>query len=117
VDQACRVAGDGPLICLLGAVGADDVVELVRARSGPVTDLAVLVDTGSWAEAGATRGRRAVSATSRAELTRQRDEAADLLRAAGWQVAVASAGASVADVWRDLSSPVATGVEQLGAPA
>jgi len=121
VEQACRVAGDGPLICLLGAVGADDVVELVRARSGPVTDLAVLVDTGSWAESGATRGRRAVGATSRAELAAQRDEAADLLRAAGWQVAVAPAGVSVADVWRELSSPtaspVARGAEHLGAPA
>jgi uncharacterized protein (DUF58 family) len=117
VEQACRVAGDGPLICLLGAVGADDVVELVRARSGPVTDVAVLVDTGSWAEAGATRGRRAVSAASRAELARQRDEAADLLRAAGWQVALAPAGVSVADVWRELSGPVASGAEQLVAPA
>jgi uncharacterized protein (DUF58 family) len=117
VEHACRLAGEGPLICLLGAVGADDVVDLVRSRSGPVTDLAVLVDTGSWAEAGATRGRRAVSVVSRAELSRQRDEAAELLRAAGWQVAIAPAEASVADVWSQLGRPVAAPLGRLRAPA
>jgi hypothetical protein len=117
VEHACRIAGEGPLICLLGAVGADDVVDLVRSRSGPVTDLAVLVDAGSWSEAGATRGRRALSAVSRAELGRQRDDAAELLRAAGWQVALAPAEASVADVWSQLGRPVATPVGPLRTPA
>jgi uncharacterized protein (DUF58 family) len=102
IERACRAAGDGPLVCLLGAVGADDVVDLVRARSGPLTDLAVLVDLGSWAEVGASRGRRSVSAASRAELDRQRDEASELLRASGWQVAVARSHSTVEEVWRDL---------------
>jgi uncharacterized protein (DUF58 family) len=102
VDRACRLAGDGPLVCLLGAVGPDDVVDLVRARSGPATDVAVLTDASSWAETGATRGRRTVSAVSRAELDSQRQQVADLLRLAGWQVAVAGAGSTVDEVWQAL---------------
>jgi uncharacterized protein (DUF58 family) len=105
IDRVCRVAGDGPLVCLLGAVGADEVIELVRVRSGPATDYAVLTDVGSWADLGATRGRRGVSAVSRAELATQCDEAAEMLRAAGWQVAVARADSTVDDVWRELGRP------------
>jgi uncharacterized protein (DUF58 family) len=122
VDLLRRAAGDGPVICLLGAVGPDDVVELVRSRSGPTTDLAVLSDIGSWADGGAGRVRRSLSAASRATLDRQRDDAADLMRAAGWRVAVARADQSVADVWAALGGPVAAagpavGLESLGAPA
>ena len=50
VEQLCRAAGDGPVICLLGAVGPDDVADLIRGRSGPTTDLAVLADIESWAD-------------------------------------------------------------------
>jgi uncharacterized protein (DUF58 family) len=122
VDLLCRAAGDGPVICLLGAVGPDDVVDLVRGRSGPTTDLAVLADIGSWGDGGSGRTRRGLSAASRATLDRQRDDAADLLRAAGWQVAVARADQSVAEVWATLSAadapPAASvGVKILGTPA
>jgi uncharacterized protein (DUF58 family) len=109
VQQLSRAAGDGPVICLLGAVGPDDVVDLIRARSGPATDLAVLVDIESWADTGLARGRRARSAASRGALARQRDDAAALLRAAGWRVAIARAGQSVAEVWTALGEPGATG--------
>jgi hypothetical protein len=109
------------VICLLGAVGPDDVVDLIRARSGPTTDLAVLVDIESWADAGLARGRRALSATSRGALARQRDDAAALLRAAGWRVAVARAGQSVAEVWTALGEPGAvqtsSGTGLTGVPA
>jgi uncharacterized protein (DUF58 family) len=105
VEQLCRAAGEGPVICLLGAVGPDDVVELIRGRSGPTTDLAVLTDIESWAEPGPGRGRRALSAASRGALAAQREDAATLLRAAGWRVAVARADRSVADVWADLGAP------------
>jgi uncharacterized protein (DUF58 family) len=103
VEALCRAAGEGPVICLLGAVGPDDVVDLIRARSGPTTDLAVLVDIGSWAGAGPASGRRGLSPASRTTLARQRDDAAALLRAAGWRVAVARADQSVAHVWAVLS--------------
>jgi uncharacterized protein (DUF58 family) len=107
-----RAAGEGPVVALLGAIGPDEAAELVRIRSGPAADLAVLTDIGSWAEADGARRRRPVGAAARAELTRQQEAAADLLRAGGWQVAVAGAGDSVADVWAQVARP---GVLQVGA--
>jgi hypothetical protein len=114
VEQLCRAAGDGPVVCLLGAVGPDDVVDLVRARSGPTTDLAILADLGSWAGAATAKGRRTLSAASRDTLDRQREDAATLLRTAGWQVAVARADLSVADVWSTLGGPGAAAAELPG---
>ena len=105
VEQLCRAAGEGPVICLLGAVGPDDVVDLIRSRSGPVTDLAVLTDIESWADPAPGRGRRALSTAARGALAAQRDDAAALLRAAGWRVAVARADRSIAEVWADLGTP------------
>ena len=102
VEQLCRAAGDGPVICLLGAVGPDDVVELIRGRSGPTSDAAILLDIESWADAGLTRSRRGASAPARGVLASQREDAATLLRSAGWRVAVAGADRSVADVWATL---------------
>jgi hypothetical protein len=95
------------VICLLGAVGPDDVVELARRRSGPTQDLAVFADIESWAPAG-PGSRRGASAAAREVLAAQRDEAAGLLRRAGWRVAVATAGRSVADVWAALGAPTAS---------
>jgi uncharacterized protein (DUF58 family) len=106
VEQLCRAAGDGPVICLLGAVGPDDVADLIRRRSGPTTDLAVLVDIESWADAGLTPGRRGLSTAARGALAQQREDAATLLQAAGWRVAAARPDRSVADVWAELGIPV-----------
>lgn len=100
-----RAAGEGPVVALLGAIGPEEAAELARVRSGPATDLAVLVDVGGWAEADGARRRRPVGAAARDELTRQQEAAADLLRAGGWQVAVAGAGDGVADVWARVVRP------------
>jgi uncharacterized protein (DUF58 family) len=105
VERVARVAGDGPVVCLLGAVGPDDVADLVRVRSGPTGDVAVLTDVTSWADAGPVRGRRGVATASRDELARQRGQAARLLLAAGWRVTVAGAGTRVEDVWTALGTP------------
>ncbi|MGY1804665.1 DUF58 domain-containing protein [Blastococcus sp. SYSU D00922] len=105
VEHVCRAAGDGPVVCLLGAVGPDDVGELIRSRSGPTTDLAVLTDIESWADPAPARGRRTMSAASRGALATQRADAATLLRAAGWRVAVARADLTVAEVWAALGGP------------
>ncbi|MCV2491391.1 DUF58 domain-containing protein [Geodermatophilus sp. YIM 151500] len=105
VEELDRVAGEGPVVCLLGAVGPDDVDPLLRARTGPATDVAVLADIGSWAEAGRGgpgAGRRGLSGAARAELDRQREECAALLRAAGWRVATARADLPVERVWTEL---------------
>jgi uncharacterized protein (DUF58 family) len=102
IDQLARAAGEGPVVCLLGAIGPEEVVDLVRARSGPVTDAAILSDIGAWAEAGLGRGRRSLTASARSELDVQRDEVLSLLRAAGWQVAVSRPDVTVEQVWSEL---------------
>jgi uncharacterized protein (DUF58 family) len=105
VEALRRAGAEGPAVCLLGSVGADDVEQLVRARSGPGRDVAVLVDVVSWTEAVGGRARRPLSAGARVELDRQREDAADLLRASGWQVVVARAEESVEAVWDRLVAP------------
>jgi hypothetical protein len=98
-------ATDGPLVCLLGAVGADDVGELARARPAGASGIAVLTDLAGWGVAA--RDRRLPGGTGRRlpnaqELTRQRVEAARVLQAAGWQVATARAHSSIELVWQEL---------------
>jgi uncharacterized protein (DUF58 family) len=117
MELLCRAAGEGPVVCLLGAVGPDDVAGLVRSRSGRSRDAAILADIESWAEAGATRGRRGLATASRAVLARQRDEAATVLRAAGWRVAVARADRDVAEVWAELGDPSNAPMGAVGARA
>jgi uncharacterized protein (DUF58 family) len=108
VEQVCRVAGDGPMICLLGAVGPDDVADLVRGRAGPAGNAAILLDVESWADAGLPRPRRGTTAMARGVLAGQREDAAALLRSAGWRVAVARADRSVAEIWSSLGDAVAS---------
>lgn len=104
-----RIGGDGQVVCLLGALGPDDVAELVRALPGPAPRAAVLLDLGSFLPA--VRGHRRGGSAAGTALADQRDESADRLRAAGWQVAVARAGDPVAVVWAALSGrPVAGAV-------
>jgi uncharacterized protein (DUF58 family) len=111
VALACRVAGNGPLVCLLGAVGPDDVADLVHARPGPVADMAVLLDISGWADAAPARGRRTGPGAARDALIAQREQAAAMLSGAGWRVTTAAAGQDVAEVW------AALGGVPLGAPA
>jgi uncharacterized protein (DUF58 family) len=105
VENVCRAAGDGPVVCLLGAVGPDDVVELIRGRSGPSSNAAILLDVESWVEAGPHRSRRGPTLAAKGVLAGQREDAAALLRSAGWRVAVARADRSVAEVWASLGDP------------
>jgi uncharacterized protein (DUF58 family) len=99
LEDLRRAGVDGPAICLLGLVGPDDVHALARARSGPGSDVAVLVDAAAWLDAGATRGRRPLAPAARTELCTRQQQAADLLRSAGWQVALVGPSQSVAEVW------------------
>ena len=120
IEQLCRAAGEGPVVCLLGAVGPDDVAGLVRGRSGPSRDAAILADIESWADSVPTRSRRGPNAASREVRARQRGEAVALRRAAGWRVAVARADRSVTDVWAELGQPThvtATAAGPLGVGA
>ena len=105
--EALRRAADGPLICLLGTVEPDDVAALARARSGPGRDLAVLADPASWLDRGATRGHRPMNPAARSGVIARQEAAAQTLRAAGWQVAMAGADRPVEEVWAQLAVPAA----------
>jgi uncharacterized protein (DUF58 family) len=117
--EALRRAGvDGPAICLLGLVGPEDVAGLARVRSGPGSDVAVLIDVPAWLDAGAARGRRPLSPSARTQVCGAQKQAVELLRSAGWQVATVRPDQSVAEVWTLLGGPDATlsGTTRPGAP-
>ena len=117
VDLLCRAAGDGPVVCLLGAVGPDDVADLIRGRSGPTADSAVLLDVGQLGRRRpGPRPARGGLRRPRTTLAGQRDAAAALLRASGWRVAVARADQSVPDVWAALAAPAGRASERAGSP-
>ncbi|MCZ2828301.1 DUF58 domain-containing protein [Modestobacter sp. VKM Ac-2986] len=110
VETLRRTAVDGPAICLLGLVGPEDVTALARARSGPGSDVAVVVDAGAWLDAGATRSRRPLSAGARAQLVERQEQAVTLLRSAGWQVLAVRPDQTVDQVWARLGGqPTAAG--------
>ena len=119
VEALRRTAVDGPVICLLGLVGPDDVAALVRARSGPGTDVAVLADPAGWldAGAGAGRSRKPVAPAARAQLVKRHEDAVRLLQAAGWQVLRAGPGRSVEQVWDDVGASAGAGWTGAGVPA
>lgn len=108
VEVLRRIAGDGQVVCLLGALGPDDVAELVRARPGTSAGLVVLLDLGSFLPG--VRGHRAGASAASATLSDAREETAAVLRAAGWRVAVARAGDPVADAWAALATDPVAGV-------
>jgi uncharacterized protein (DUF58 family) len=108
VEALRRSPTEGPAICLLGLVTPEDVVQLLRARSGPGTDAAVLMDAESWIDAGAVRGRRPFSAGARAELCERQAAAGRLLQSAGWQVVPARPDQTVEQVWSALGAPGGT---------
>lgn len=112
-----RSVGEGPAVCLLGLLGPDDATRLVRARSGPGNDVAVVADVGSWLDAGALHGRRPPTAAARAGLLERQEAGVQLLRAAGWQVLAARPDQPVEEVWAELGARGAAGSTRwTGAP-
>ena len=110
VETLRRAAVDGPAICLLGLVGPEDVTALARARSGPGSDVAVVVDAAAWLDAGATRSRRPLSAGARAQVVERQEQAGTLLRSAGWQVVPVRPEQTIDQVWARLGGrPSAAG--------
>ncbi|TKJ28654.1 DUF58 domain-containing protein [Blastococcus sp. CCUG 61487] len=108
LEAVSRGGGDGQVVCLLGALGPGDLIRLARIRQGSTAAFAVLLDLGSWA--ASVQGQRAGGSAAMTALADQRAEAAAVLRAAGWQVAVARAGDPLPQVWAALAGrPVPSG--------
>ncbi|OLT43241.1 hypothetical protein BJF85_03690 [Saccharomonospora sp. CUA-673] len=89
------------LVAVLGTIGAQGVAELTNVRTRGVRSLAVLVDTASWPEPGRPAGPPV-------------DEAASLLRSAGWGVVVADRSMRIDEAWTRLCSIPARGPVQAG---
>jgi uncharacterized protein (DUF58 family) len=90
---AVRHGSDGLLVVVLGAVSVKDADQLVRARHGMGTTIAIAMDTVSWGD----RNARADSS-----------EVHDLLRAAGWAVVSLRKGEKLADAWSEVAFAAST---------
>ncbi|MBV9205017.1 MAG: DUF58 domain-containing protein [Actinobacteria bacterium] len=84
-------AAGGQLIAVTGRLSADDAAALAAARRGNAPAMALLLAVSTWSS-GETCQDAALSA--------------EILSAAGWRVAVATASTSLADAWQQLHRPL-----------
>ena len=84
----------GLVVAIVGLLEPEDVLSLGRLRRGNAAGFAILLDAGAW-----TRER----ASADKNLALRTRNAATALRRQGWQVAVATTGTSIADVWGSLT--------------
>ncbi len=94
-----RSGGDGLLVAVVGMLDLDVAGELVRLRSGTTTGVALLMNTSTWV--ALPPGVAEVRAGSVAAVC-------DLLRHAGWRVAVVSRGDTVAGAWERVARHLQT---------
>lgn len=84
-------SASGLFIAILGRLSPDEAAMVGRLRHGTAPALAIVIDSLSWAGQGAL-----------AEEQARHEAAMSTLRGAGWQVASAARGESVALVWERL---------------
>ncbi|MFD9894346.1 DUF58 domain-containing protein [Amycolatopsis sp. NPDC059027] len=94
------------LVAVLGTVSAESVHELARYRPRGIRSLAVLLDTPGWS-AGVNGSQQRSAAT---------EDAAELLRAAGWGVVVAGPASPMPQVWSELCRAGASRGTLIGGP-
>jgi uncharacterized protein (DUF58 family) len=85
-----RGGSESLLIAVLGALDAEQAVQLAQLRRGASVAVAVLLETATWA--GLPDGPRARAAVGYAGTAR-------LLRTAGWRIVRASAETALPDAW------------------
>ena len=83
----------GQLIVVAGRLTAEDARQLAASRRGNAPAMALLLAVSAWASGGV------------GEDTAQ---AAEILSAAGWRIAVTSAGTPLATAWQQLHRPMET---------
>jgi uncharacterized protein (DUF58 family) len=81
----------GQLIAVAGRMSADDARALAAARRGNAPALALLLAVSAWASDG---------------IAEDTARTAEILSAAGWRVAVASASTPLAVAWQQMHRPV-----------
>ncbi|MDH4353909.1 MAG: DUF58 domain-containing protein, partial [Actinomycetota bacterium] len=87
---AIRHAPDGLMVVALGALSRDDADQLVRARHGMGTTIALTAACADWVSAGGAEHSR---------LADEAQQAQALLRIAGWRVVPVERGVPLAQHW------------------
>jgi uncharacterized protein (DUF58 family) len=80
----------GQLIAVVGRLSADDARQLAASRRGNAPAMALLLAVSAWASDG---------------IAEDTARTAEILSAAGWRVAVASASTPLAAAWQQLHRP------------
>lgn len=94
ISATIRHANDGLLLAVLGELSTADADQLIRARHGMGTSVALLCDTSEWRSDRSARDQQA-SKTMR--------DVVSLLRGAGWIVAPIRRGIPLAETWSYLA--------------
>jgi len=81
----------GQLIAVIGRLSADDARQLAASRRGNAPAMALVLAVSAWATDG---------------ITEDTARTAEILSAAGWRVAVASASTPLATAWQQLHRPM-----------
>ena len=94
LTQAVRHASDGLLLAITGHLSPDDADQLIRARHGMGTSIALVCETSEWVDDGHEAARL---------LEQQLEQALRLLRSAGWIVSTIHRGQLLSETWTQLS--------------
>lgn len=81
----------GRLIAVAGRLSDDDAVALAAAKPANATAMALLLDVSGWTDD---------------DIAGDTARTAEILSAAGWQVAVAGVGTSLAAAWQQMHRPI-----------
>ena len=81
----------GQLIAVVGRLSVDDARQLAASRRGNAPAMALLLAVSAWATDG---------------ITEDTARTAEILSAAGWRIAVASASTPLATAWQQLHRPM-----------
>jgi uncharacterized protein (DUF58 family) len=88
---AALAAAGGRLIAVAGRLSADDAAQLAAARRGNAPAMALLLAVSAWTSGGTCQDAA---------------RSAQILSAAGWRVAVVTAGTPLAAAWQELHQPL-----------
>jgi uncharacterized protein (DUF58 family) len=109
-------SASGLLVAVTGRLSPAAARQLAASRRGTGPAIALLLAVSTWSSPGqaADNGRGGPGQSGRAET----DQAATILRAAGWRVACADAGTQLAVAWQQLSvlSSASSPAAQLAPP-
>ena len=102
---ALRAGTRGQVIAVTGMLSPSYARLLAASHRGTAPAMAVMVDGLQWDSRRAAPGRTAPARTVRGGPAADVATARDILIAAGWRVAIVTAGTPLSEAWRELHSP------------